>query len=268
MKTPRLFRTALVIVLACVSLSSCSNAKEQEAEKKLMEIELKYPHGIETWKCQYDDKGRLASAERTFIPTEDGEKQTSTIRYTWEDGSIRQDGTEVNAIYTLTDGLITNIETSKGDEREKVVLTYNSSKQLATTENETNGKPFFAEAFTWEDGKLKVHAYESKQIKERTATSTLSYENQTCKGFFPARLPSISRNMDEGPLGMVHPELFGIKQTQLPVKYVTEHESGHHVDVSYTLTEDGYIESCTLYRSGILNGKEMKQVLVFTFKWK
>ena len=268
MKTFRFFGMALFAVLMCVNFASCSSSDDDEPEvdnesgvvtngKKLIEMKMDEEREQITWTFSYDDKNRLTAIKEVEIDTEFDYQYTSTCNLTWGDGIIFHKNDRRNIIFTFSNGLITSAESEDGDLSD-ATFTYNSSKQLITFKDEQDYDIYISN-YTWENGKL------IKITDEDAYVTQISYNNKTCKGYFPF----MALMGDDTVFFAAHPELIGMRTNQLPSKaYAKWEDEEETTEFSYTFTNDGYVESCTVKVTEMYNGEEDVDITIWTFKWQ
>ena len=153
--------------------------------------------------------------------------------------------------FILSDGLIKSTNSYWNG------FTYNSSKQLVSLKTEDEYDGTYITTFSWENNKMT-------KIANDYGTTTISYSNKTCKGYYP--LMAFFFIDDLTPLFVAHPELIGMRSNQLPSKISSKYEHGEYTtNISYTFTSDGYIESCTTQKTA--DNSDLG-VEIYTFKWQ
>ena len=248
MKTFRFIGMALFAVLMCVNLASCSSSDDPTDEspqyelvtsgKKLVKIEftLSDPTNdfIEVWDFNYDSEGKLIEA----IFTDSYENQTTT-RYTWNNSVIDvhekrdvQGGytndTEYEYTYNLKNGLVQNLHDIKYDDTNRP-------------------KEIMGSTIMWDEDKLTRISTPYQVSENRTAYVSTQYyyaENgTTCNGYYPF-IPLGPVNKEEDFLFIIHPELVGMRSTQIPVSFLfSDGTSNTMTQGTYTnrLDDEGYI---------------------------
>lgn len=244
MKTLRMVGMALMAVLMGVNCASCTKGDKPSSEdfsneKKLMKFESDDDYIAFT----YDNKGRLIKAERN-----DGYKQMIK----WEDDVVRTTD-NVDYIYTLplSDGLVQSIyfDDYKGSE-----ALYNLSDRLFKwSDDETETR------FIWDEDKLVYATYEEYG---HTYNFALTYEGSCKKGYFPL-LHTIVDFETSLYLLFAHPELWGLRTTQLPSRCTCTYgnNSQYTETYSYELDEDGYISKMVVTEGD-------SELYTYTFTWK
>lgn len=223
MKTFRFIGMALFAVLLCVNFAACSDSddpteeKEEENTKKTKKIVEVNCDDYDIYRFTYDNKGRLSSCTSTHG------RNKKIIEYSWSENSIQEtrwwegeENEKHTRNYTLKNGLVTIC----GDDEQ---YSYNESKQLIYSN--------FADEdyeLIWNDNKL-VEAY------NRGRKNVFKYgDSDVCSGY---NINFLS-NWFNRPIHMAHPELFGIKTTELPYK---REKDDNNYSYAYTLDEEGYI---------------------------
>lgn len=258
MKTFRLIGMALLAVVMCLNFTSCSDDDNEEPErnddgivtnqKRLVRIYCnsggEYIHDF-----IYDSEGRVSTL---FY-------DNNTYNYTWGDGTIIETPKKEQDKYITTHSLNRNNNLIRSSRKESSsdTYTYNSSNQLIelkmTWFSITN-------TFTWE--KDKITKVIERNGNNDVTTFEYIYSGKSCKGY----LPVYDIFIKEGVLGNLiyaHPELMGLRCTQLPDQRI-QRTSYHEYTEKYTYTfdKDGYIESFTITDDD--NG----YTDVYTFTWE
>ena len=239
MKALRLVGVALLAVVMCVNFASCSEDDSLSKEKiGVLKNEKRLVKMVETWEGEsdlvwtfnYDNNGRLLKATL-------GKSETYDI--TWEDNKIM---CKVNNDYmrtlTLIDGLVQEVAPYNA------IHTYNSANRLIDVED-IDGYGITA---MWEKDKLvSFSGYEVRRTKK--SDNTLTYETSCKKGYSPY-IALLMRDMGQCVgLFMAHPELAGIRTTQLPAsRTFTDNKSNDSFTETYTyeFDKDGYISKINL----------------------
>lgn len=252
---------ALLAVVMCVNFAACSSDDDEiikdddgviTNQKKLVEFKMTDDSEIVTWDFSYDTKGKLASLTRTEKYGSNTDRDI--INFTWNGNSITESENGESITYSLNDDLVRTGSESDGY---KYSFAYNSSKQLITYQY---GDKYdtTTRTLTWENGKVTKIDYEDD------GTSTITYSNQTCKGYFPLMVLMVE---DDFKLMFAHPELIGMRITQLPSQvnsksdYLEDKE-----EYTYKLNKDGYVESCTTKYTRI--DRTETYTTNYTFKWE
>ena len=248
MKTFRMIGMALFAFLMCVNFAACSSDDEPTEEKKenivtnekkLIEMkDVSSDGGTGQMIFTYDSKGRLISKKGGV---------TGDTNYTWGDKMIMaEDYWGVNTYTLNSKNLVENI---KDSDDEPINFTYNIDNQIVTFGDFVK--------YHWENGKLIKKAIDNDYYSKEL---TYTYSEKTCKGYFP--LYAYYYFDDDYEISLVHPELFGLRSSQLPTQIRTKHENGHEYieTFTYTFYDDGYIETCTY--------SDDNYKTIYTFIWK
>lgn len=266
MKTFRILGMALFAILLCVNLVACGGSDEPEVddesgvvtnEKKLVEMSIVWS-GDEsvTNTFTYDNNNRLISAKHTEFYN--GKSHTNTKKYTWGSGIIIGN----NISYNLIDNLIKSTDSENSGDLCNATFTYNSSKQLITCKDVQDYGTYITTLF-WEGNKIIKSTFDNESSIYTTA---ISYTNKTCKGYNPIVIYFID---DLKHLLFAHPELVGMRTNQLPSKaYAKWGDEEETTEFSYTFTNDGYIESCTVKETEVYDGEIYTETTIYTFKWQ
>ena len=302
MKTFRLIGMALLAVVMCVNLASCSDDDEEPTknddgvitnQKRLVEFTETDEHDTYTWSFSYDSKGRLIS-----IVQKDYDSSSYITNITWGENTIRESEDDESITYSLTDGLARTGSETNGT---NYSFAYNSSKQLTAYQRSSSRYDYSdTRTLTWDNGKVT-------KITDEDGISEITYGNQTCKGYFPFMVTMVE---DDFKVMLAHPELVGMRTNQLPEqifnKYTDkseyydeyyketckyEYTDEETTKFDYTLNKDGYLESCTVtYTSvettkrsftdkngdGVITDDERNvtetrtrtDIVIYTFKWE
>lgn len=250
MKTFKFWWLALVAILLCVNFTSCSKDDGPTEEspqyelvtagKKLAKIEytLSDPTNdfIEIWDFTYDSEGKLIKA--TFTDSYNNKTKT---RYTWNNNLIN-----VQEMKDYNGDLIQDT---------KDTYTYNLKNGLVQDwynikYNET-GRPkeIMGSTIVWNKDEL-IGISTPYRVSENHTTYNFTYnyysKNGTkCKGYNPfIILLLIDEERDF--LFMVHPEIAGMRSTQIPVAYDHQYvlnDMGIMTQGTYShrLDDEGYI---------------------------
>ena len=244
MKTLRMIGMALSAVLMCANLTSCGSDEENEPKedggivvggKKVTKLVATYDDGFENYTFSYDNKDRLIEAERS---EEYGiNKYTYQYQFIWGDGAIKvrrcESGSSSCSNYTLNleNGLV---QTEDYGHR-AATYTYNSSNRLV---NFSDGNDWIISAI-WDGDKL---VSTSEPDDWEGCDAIITYEKSCKKGYFPlmATMMDISNCQI---LFIVHPELAGIRTSQLPAKITWDykHFESETSTFSYEFDKDGYV---------------------------
>ena len=237
---------ALLAILMSVNFTACSEDDSLSKEENgVLKNEKRLVKMVETWEGEsdlvwtfnYDNNGRLLKAAL-------GKSETYDI--TWEDNKIK---CKVNNDYTRTltliDGLVQEVAPYNA------IYTYNSANRLIDVED-IDGYGITA---MWEKDKL-VSFSDYGVSRTKKSDNTLTYETSCKKGYSPY-IALLMENMSECVgLFMAHPELAGIRTTQLPASHTyTDNNSKVSFTDTYTyeFDKDGYISKIHL-RQGEYKG--------------
>lgn len=247
---------AMLAVLMCVNFTSCSNGDDGPTEggggvivggKKLTKIVGKSDDGSssETYTFSYDNNGRLITATEKYV--EEDYSSTDTYQFTWGDDAIKVTETSTDEysyggnyssteIYTLIlrNGLV-QYEDYDGD-GDTGTYTYNSSNRIIKF---SDGEDW-EETAIWDGDKLV-------SVSDDDNDGTLTYGNKSCsKGYFPF-ISTIIEAGECGVIYMAHPEIAGMRTTQLPATttwiytdYTGQTESETST-MTYEFDQEGYI---------------------------
>ena len=245
MKTFRFIGMALVAILLCVNFTSCSKDDGPTEEspqyelvssgKKLAKIEFTlsdpWRDFIEIWDFTYDSEGKLIEA--TF--TDSNNNKTKT-RYTWNNNLINvhemidynsdvtQD-TEYTYTYNLKNGLVQDL------------IKYNEKGRP---------KEISGSTIMWDEDKLTRISTPFQVSENQTRHVFTQYyyakNGTTCNGYYPF-IPLGPVNKEEDFLFIIHPELVGMRSTQIPVSFLYSDIGNTTIQGTYThrLDDEGYI---------------------------
>lgn len=260
MKTFRFIGMALFAILMCVNFTSCSSSdddpteeKEEDVvanEKKLIEMKLIDNSEEITWTYSYDEKNRVTSIKMIELGIDYTHNSNHTDSITWGDRFIYIEEIEDendNITLKLANGLV---ESAKS-RYDNLAFAYNSLKRLITFRDEN-----YIDTYTWNNDKLSNITNESGNVIQ------FSYDDKTCKGYFPLVI-CLDDIIGDNEFFAAHPDLLGMRTNQLPSKLSSEY---YTTDISYTFTNDGYIENCTLKETRVYNGDIW--TTTYKFKWQ
>ena len=182
---------------------------------------------LEILDFNYDNEGKLIEA--TF--TNSGKNQIKTT-YTWSNNEISAPketdyGSEYIQKYKLKNGLIQDSD-----------LKYNDSG---------HPKEYMGISYMWDNDKLIRASQEAYTTEHKVIISSNYYYDESskvCNGYNPLVVKFVT---NEEYLLFAHPELMGIRTTQLPIRYIyTDGYIGGSNDMiqrtfSYKFDNDGYI---------------------------
>lgn len=267
---------ALLAVLMSVNFASCSNEDDTPTEegsstnqpiveKKLVRVMKNEPDGASmTIDFKYDKKGNVVKVERWR--KRPNWEDTDTVEYIWD--SYKSITWDLFTKYECTlnkDAKITSISSSGGyDRAEKNYCEYNGNGNII-------------EHGSLEDGTIHgIYAWDNHQLEKITAgrdVTTFSYENQTCKGFFPLLIEFLEIGSNHYQTGrffdgyfifMAQPELLGIRTSSLPSEI--NYSNYTILFDNYNFDSDGYVTRCTVsqqWDSGANYGND-----IYRFIWE
>lgn len=255
MKTFRLIGMALLAIMLCVNFTGCSKENPTDDEtltkpKKLIGMkEIDYS-GTHIWEFSYDSKDRLSS----IIYTNDwSNHQTQQVtRFTWNSFTITAESDYETRTYTLDNNLVKTIRCDQHPFWSNTEFSYNSSNQLLITEKTTKTYTEYYK-YIWENEKI------SKITSINDYYTDITYSGKTCKGYFP-----FYNSYDD--IFYAHPELIGLRNSQLPKQIFYKEKRDLTEEYSYTFDKDGYIEKCTIVSTDISNMQT--STTVYTLKWE
>lgn len=265
MRTFRLLGMALIAILVSVNFASCSSDDDEiikdddgviTSEKKLVEIQETYKEYIKIMTFSYDSKSKLIS----IVEKDYDSSKSDIINITWGENTVTESENGESITYSLTDGLVrTGLET----DGYKYSFAYNSSKQL-TTYQYGDKHDSSTRTFAWENGRVTKIVYDGE-------ISEITYDSKTCKGYFPLMVIMVE---DDFKVMLAHPELIGMRTTQLPSQsYSKDVQKGEYYDdyiketnkyeniyesttkFTYKLNSDGYVESVTMVETDVQTSK-------------
>lgn len=265
MKTFRLLGMAIIAILVSANFTACSKDDDEiikdddgviTNEKKLVEMKMTDNSEITTWDFSYGSKGKLASI--TCTEKYKNETNIDITNITWGENTVIESSDGKSITYSINDGLIRSGSESGG---RNYSFAYNSSKQL-TTYQYSDEHYSSTRTLTWENGKVTKMDYDGEEI------STITYSNQTCKGYFPLMASMVE---DDFKVMLAHPELIGMRTTQLPSQINSKGNNWEDKEeYTYKLDKDGYVESCTMIytEKRLDNNETYTSTDIFTFKWE
>lgn len=262
MKTFRLIGTALLAVILCINLVSCSSDENNPIEdkdnatttqKKLIELKEVDDRGYYSIsKYSYGDDGRLSSATCTW------NEYSTTYTINWGANVVIESFDKEATTFTLENGLIKHMSI------ENATFSYNSSKQIIKMQN----SDIFTDVYTWEGDKFTSRT--TYQIGQDEYTFEYIYSGKTCKGYLPIMIEVVEN--DNHPLIEAHPEMIGMRCYQLPDQvYHKKYNCEYICKYTYTFDKDGYVESCTKVeteKSLSDNTTYRNNTTLYTFIWE
>lgn len=252
MKTLRLLGMALLAVVMCANFVACSSDDDEgdtpiknddgiiTNQKRLVEMkETSDDSETITWEFSYDSKGRLASVIQTEKYGSNTDRDITN--FTWGNKTIVAEDGRSTRTYTLNDGLVRTIRDTDNNDWSNASFTYDSSNQLIAAKDVDSHNYTYITTYTWENGRITKLTYDDD------SSTNITYSGKTCKGYFPLFTPD-----DDGDIFYVHPELAGMRNSQLPDQmYGKDKEYEETEKYTYTLDKDGYVESCTVVDTDI-----------------
>ena len=237
---------ALFAVLVSVNFTACSEEDDSTdgggvvaGGKKLTKLVMTnsaYAE-TETYTFSYDSKGQLINAISIF--EREGERYTSDYQLIWGDDAIKiseRYGEDVDYYTaTLDKGLIERMDVNSGDYNNYCIMTYNQAKRLVKGEE----KDDYEVNAIWDGDKLM-------SISEDGYETTFVYQETQNKGYFP--FYSMLMDIIEcDVLYMAHPELCGMRTTQLPASWtITNRNETETMNATYEFNKDGYISKMNI----------------------
>ena len=257
MKTFKMVGMALIAILMGVGFASCNKDNHSGGEngvvdndKKLTKLSL---NGDTYISFIYDDEGRLVEAKEV-----DGADYSFTETFTWGDNAVKisskelYNGEEYNSSYTLP--LANGLVQSHQFNSTQYTTTYSQSNRLVEW-----GKDRDKTSIIWDADKL-VSA--TNDYYGHIYDYTLTYEKSCKKGYFP--LLGYLIGIGHGSyLYYAHPELLGLRTTQLSASVTTVSDSRptEKVTYSYELNTIGYISKITVT-------EENSESYTYTLTWE
>ena len=243
---------ALMAVLMCTNFTSCSEDDDPTevknengivtSGKKLVKIVGKSENGSysENYTYSYDNKGRLVAA--TVMEGEENYSSTETFDFIWGDDVIKVTKTcpSSNSTYTenytltLKNGLVQYEDYGYGTG----TYAYNSKNRfIEFSDVEYEWRTITA---IWDGDKLAA-------ISEDDNEGKLTYGKTCSKGYFPFIATIIGAGECQ-VLFMAHPEIAGMRTSQLPQSITWTHtddysgktDSSTHT-FTYEFDKEGYI---------------------------
>lgn len=261
MKTFRQIGMALLAVLVCVIFASWSaedddstgGGRKESNEKNLAKLIMETSEYAEIYVFSYDGKCRLTEVVSTLRYNEDEDEYTDNTQLVWGDGAVKvstrsKDYTD-NYTVTFEDGLAQRIDVSSGSYRNYCVMTYNKSKRFIKGEE----KDGYEVRAIWDGDKLM-------SISEDGYDTTFAYDETCKKGYFPF-FTMLMDIIECDILCMAHPELFGMKTTQLPSSWTISHSYNDMRTVVYECDKDGYLSKVE-----IKNGEGKVNTIALTWR--
>lgn len=289
-------RMALLFVASLIGFTACSSDDEIElktdketgivtSEKKLVQwaITQSFDSGdyTNTYTFEYDNKGRLSKVkitndegrnERTYYMSW-GDNIVSSPWYDniasspWYEDNIGETN-KTNYTYTLENGRVTKaikeyIATNGAtSSREHITRNYiydDERRLFKVEENDTytDNKFHSLHSYTWLNNQLVKYGYVTYE------DYTYTYSDKTCKGFCPIQ-GDVALNYHSEILFMVHPELIGMRRTQLPDKIVSKDDRER--TFSYTFDKDHYVTSIT--ETEKIGMSQNQRIKTYAYVWE
>lgn len=261
MRTFRLIETALLSLILCINLASCSNDENSPIEntdnvtttqKKLIQLKKVDDRGYYfISKYSYGNDGKLSSATCTW------NEYSDTYTVSWGANVVIESYNKEATTFTLENGLIKHMSI------ENAIFSYNSSNQIIKMQN----GGMFTYIYTWEGDKLTSRTY---KMGDEEDTFEYIYSGKTCKGYLPIMIKDVED--DNHPLMEAHPEMIGMRCYQLPDQvYYKRNNYEYTRKYTYTFDKDGYVESCTEVetdKSLSDNTTYINNTTLYTFIWE
>ena len=293
MKTIRKIGMALMAVLMSVNFTSCSNEDEdsetQPSNKKKLARVMRYEQdgGTMTIDFKYDKKGNVVKAAIWHRHNNYGEwrEEVDTIEYVWDSNKSITWDCVINVDYnlnpwkgtyncTLNDSRITDITHDNHSKpgfiygvMEKFYYRYNEDGHINEYGDFENGT--IHRIYTWNNNQLERFKVGSNAI-------TFSYNNQTCKSFFPLLIDysyiGFWYGMKEWQLVgdyifMAQPELIGIRSNSLPTKIINNDLGETYSFNDYDFDSEGYVTRCTVSGEWQTDGSSFCNY-IYKFIWE
>lgn len=275
MKTFRMIGIALIAVLISVNFTSCSGNDDDPSNdeggniavsKKLVEIKAVEESGEEKgFDFTYNHDGNVLTAN--YFRNDGISNYFDNSTFTWGDNTVIESVKNSSHIadtytYKFTNGLIS----SNND----YSYAYDSSNRLTSCTSILSTNRYSEVFYTWSNDKLTKISISDNYIGEKTIEIT--YSGKKCKGYFTFIEEDFI--VGNGNLVHAHPELYGLKITELPSKItIKDYYDTKIIELSYTLDKEGYITSYTTKnnkKSGNdeVGYKEYEYTTIYSFKWQ
>ena len=274
---------ALLAVVMCVNFASCSDDDEEPIksddglitnQKQLMQIKMvDDSEGSNiTWDFTYDSKGRLISI--ISADKYNGRTDRDTTNYIWGNNTIIAKDDNSTETYYLNNNLVVKSNNSRDDNyswSNAATFTYNSSNQLIAVQNTDTDRTYvntYVDTYTWNNGRITKITYTENDSYEEVYEYT--YSGKTCKGYFPL----YSFDEEYSDIYIVHPELIGLRCSQLPDQVYIKDDDYDDIEetikYSYTFDKDGYVESCTEVdtEKDLSDNTTGTRTIIYTFTWE
>lgn len=242
---------AVLAALVCVNFVACNieggsnndgdidhvgNGGIITSGKRLVKIFAASEGSTDTIVFTYDSEGRVATIVETYTDEEyEGVTSSETYQFVWGDDAIRvtESSDYSNSVdrytYTLANGLIQ----SDNDGRQ---FAYNKSGKFLKGTSPSG----YITSVLWDGDKLV-------SVDEGDSVCSLTYNGSVCKaGYFP--FASMIIDFGSELLFMAHPELAGMRTTQLPntmtwayIDSYSGNTSEEKSTLTYEFDKQGYI---------------------------
>lgn len=267
MKTFRMIGMALAAILMCVNLASCDedddesreastnttnnggngdndsnggNSEKRLAKVMIYDLEVGSKVLDESYEFVYGSNGNVVKTIEGYY--DDGSWQTDIYEYKWNSNksfTLQWDEEEADEFILEEGKVVKRINVDKGDE--EVITTYFDYEKGYIKEfrhfSEIEGNPdeneSWISSFSWVGGRLS-------SVYDEGEMTTFLYSDQTCKrGFFPL-FSDFIEDIESFSIFMAHPELVGLRTTQLPSEM-----TGADITFKYEFDSEGYVIGCT-----------------------
>lgn len=243
-----MFGMALTAIVLGVSLASCSkdentDSGDKSSEKKLMKIVTVDESGNEIGlRFNYDNNGKLNKVQ--FNNAEDG-LNLRTYKFSWDGNVInfKKPESQDTFKFTIDDQFIRSYEDGSISHS---YLYFADRLDKIDKGTDSFGKPAYISTI-WNEDKL----VEITNADSGSTVKTITYGKTCNKGYCPL-IPSIiglsdyfldTNDASEMGLYVAHPELIGVRTSQLPTTITTTDKWGdsESENISYEFDKDGYI---------------------------
>jgi hypothetical protein len=226
----RFLGMAVITICMCTNFTACSEdgdglegGRDSSGKKKLVKIVYDYgDNDVYTYIFGYDKQGRLIDVKMEEYEG-DGEFYYWNQQLIWENNTVKvwSDGSH-RLTYTMANELMRSLH-REYDQSYAKYYTYNFENKLVEISYVKGDEKSWSE-YIWNEDKLIYGNHE-----------TYTYEDLNCKkGYLPW--------LYGDPIYMAHPELFGLKLTELPVsKEKEENGEKHYYTYQYEFNSNGYI---------------------------
>jgi hypothetical protein len=258
MKNFRWIGMAVTTFLLSIGLTACSSDDDDEEPivdesgvvtnlKELVHIKYDDDETCTTYDMEYDSAGKLISVATT--DEYDDQLDSWIEAYDWSNGlisSTRQEGINSSKgnLY-LVNGLVRESKFNYGGYN---IFTYDSNNKLKSVEYYDYNKTYHYKTFqfTW-DGERLVEVKRINSNGEEEYQATITYSGKTCVGQCVIWNEAFLRLSEYEGLVYAHPEIFGIRTSELPQKIVEKANSAYDddctYDYQYEFTKDNYVSN-------------------------